>query len=90
MVQLIEKLIKEHQTFKNIDICCGYCEQILVDFVYAKSTKKYWEIDSNDIDWDVKFKIKSKYIICECAEIVGIVYHNHIYHLNKKAVKIIY
>lgn len=50
MVQLIENLTKEHQTFKNINICCGYCKQIFVDFVHAKSTKKYWEIESEDIN----------------------------------------
>lgn len=89
MVQLSENLIKEYQTFKNLNICCGYCNQIFVNFIHAKSTKKYWEIDSNDINWDVKFKIKTNYVICECAEIVGIIYID-IYHLNKKAVKILY
>lgn len=90
MVNLIETDVIEFGKFSNIRVCCGYCNQQLADFMYVKSSNKFWVLDLNDMDWDAKFKVQYSHIFCDCSEKIGIVFNRGFYHLFKKSIKLIY
>lgn len=58
MVQLIESDTIEHEYYNRIEVCCGDCNQALADFSRVKSVNKFWEINSDDIDWDVQYTVQ--------------------------------
>lgn len=90
MVQFVEKVVEEFPIYETITIRCRFCEIELANFEDVCSIKKYWEIHGLDMNWNAKFKIKNKNIICKCARMIGISIENSIYLLDKKSVKTTY
>lgn len=91
MVQLIEKSVIEFETIKIVRIHCKFCKQELANLEDVKSIKKRWKIKATRMSWEANFKIQSKYIICRCAEILGVIsFQRDIYLLNKKSIEITY
>lgn len=91
MVNFVEPVCVEYFNSKNVELCCAKCSKAFADFRYCESiSRRFWRIDRNNVNWNIRYKVRGAVLFCECDECLGNASAPNIYILKRSAFKLNY